>query len=192
MLRRERGRDGGKGEICPCVVVRIHVLLNDSLPFFSSWPPKRYCRFYLGRRSEDDARQISRFNQVMGPTGRFRTNLMNQIIRKNTRWDDVNVSPVIRQTLQHWGYRLTEVGHASTQLPLPFFPVAVQRAAYYTPPQPFKITMSNPHCCINSLISACSGVCMRLFSPPPVLYSSTLPQADFKAHCKKKGYKVPG
>jgi len=84
-----------------------------------TWPfplhSLRYCRFFLGRRSEDDARQIGRFNQVMGPTGRFRTNLMNQIVRKGKRFDDVNVSPVIRQTLQHWGYRLTEVNAVSTE-----------------------------------------------------------------------------
>ena len=32
-----------------------------------------YCRFYQGRRSTDDERQISRFNKCAGPTGRFRT-----------------------------------------------------------------------------------------------------------------------
>jgi len=27
---------------------------------------------------------------------------------KKTKYDDIMVSPKIRQTLQHWGYRLTE------------------------------------------------------------------------------------
>mmetsp|Transcript_5964 Transcript_5964/g.12600 ORF Transcript_5964/g.12600 Transcript_5964/m.12600 type:complete len:304 (-) Transcript_5964:1116-2027(-) len=67
-----------------------------------------YCRFYLGRRSDDDTRQIGRANQVMGPTGRFRIQLMNKVIRAGARFDDDSISPVIRQTLQHWGYALTE------------------------------------------------------------------------------------
>ena len=67
-----------------------------------------YCRFFLGRRCSDDARQISRFNKCMGPTGRWRSTLCGKINNANTAFDSRNVSPVIRQTLQHWGYRLTE------------------------------------------------------------------------------------
>lgn len=44
----------------------------------------------------------------MGPTGRFRIQLMNRIGRSKTTFDDLSISPVIRQTLQHWGYVLTE------------------------------------------------------------------------------------
>lgn len=66
-----------------------------------------YCRFYQGRRTSDDARQISRAQQVMGPTGRFRTQLMNKVIKAKTTFNDRGISPVIRQSLQHWGYRLT-------------------------------------------------------------------------------------
>uniref|UniRef100_A0A0G4GPA2 Uncharacterized protein n=1 Tax=Chromera velia CCMP2878 TaxID=1169474 RepID=A0A0G4GPA2_9ALVE len=65
-----------------------------------------YCRFYLGRRSSDDKRQISRFNGVM--RGRFSGNLIRQIVTKGRPYNDAGVSPVIRQTLQHWGYVLTE------------------------------------------------------------------------------------
>jgi hypothetical protein len=50
-----------------------------------------YCRFYLGRRSEDDARQIARGLQVMGPTGRFRTQLLNKILQHGATYDDVSV-----------------------------------------------------------------------------------------------------
>jgi hypothetical protein len=39
-----------------------------------------YCHFYLGRRSSDDTRQISRGNQVMSNTGRWRNNLTNKIL----------------------------------------------------------------------------------------------------------------
>eukprot|EP00186_Timspurckia_oligopyrenoides_P000162 CAMPEP_0182445730 /NCGR_PEP_ID=MMETSP1172-20130603/3757_1 /TAXON_ID=708627 /ORGANISM="Timspurckia oligopyrenoides, Strain CCMP3278" /LENGTH=247 /DNA_ID=CAMNT_0024641547 /DNA_START=100 /DNA_END=840 /DNA_ORIENTATION=- len=67
-----------------------------------------YCRFYLGRRSDDDERQIARGLQVFGPTGRFRTQLMNKIIMSDAKFNDKSISPVIRQTLQHWGYQLTE------------------------------------------------------------------------------------
>jgi hypothetical protein len=33
---------------------------------------------------------------------------MNKIARAGKSYDDAEVSPVIRQTLQHWGYTLTE------------------------------------------------------------------------------------
>ena len=67
-----------------------------------------YCRFFEGRRSSDDARQIARFLGVMGPTGRFRTQLMNKCLAARAAHDDAKVSPVIRQSLQHWAYELTE------------------------------------------------------------------------------------
>mmetsp|Transcript_15528 Transcript_15528/g.41755 ORF Transcript_15528/g.41755 Transcript_15528/m.41755 type:complete len:247 (-) Transcript_15528:542-1282(-) len=67
-----------------------------------------YCRFYRGRRTKDDDRQIARAHKVMGPKGRFRTQLMNKVLRSNARFDDKAISPVVRQTLQHWAYRLSE------------------------------------------------------------------------------------
>lgn len=67
-----------------------------------------YCNFFRGRRSTDDARQISRALGVMGPKGRFRNQLLNKICRANAAFDDANISPVIRQSLQHWGYEVTE------------------------------------------------------------------------------------
>tara|TARA_Y100000996_G_C22546365_1_gene652015 strand:+ start:1499 stop:2044 length:546 start_codon:yes stop_codon:yes gene_type:complete len=66
-----------------------------------------YCRFYQGRRSNDDERQIKRWSNLAGPNGRFRKRLMNMIIKKKTNYNDETVSPVIRQTLLHWGYELT-------------------------------------------------------------------------------------
>ena len=39
---------------------------------------------------------------------RWRIQLINKIARAGKSYDDVEVSPVIRQTLQHWGYTLTE------------------------------------------------------------------------------------
>ena len=67
-----------------------------------------YCRFYKGRRTKDDKRQIDRWLKLAGPNGRFRRTLMNKIIRSGKSYNDASVSPVIRQTLQHWGYRLTQ------------------------------------------------------------------------------------
>ena len=66
-----------------------------------------YCRYYRGRRSDDDERQIKRWLALAGPNGRFRRRLMNEIIKKKKRYNDYSISPVIRQVLLHWGYELT-------------------------------------------------------------------------------------
>jgi hypothetical protein len=67
-----------------------------------------YCRFYTGRRTKDDRRQIDRWLKLTGPKGRFRRTLMNKIIKAGASFNDESISPVIRQTLQHWGYKLTK------------------------------------------------------------------------------------
>ena len=65
-----------------------------------------YCRFYMGRRTKDDNRQIERWSKLTGPRGRFKITLMNKIIAKGKEYNDKSISPVIRQVLQHWGYKL--------------------------------------------------------------------------------------
>jgi hypothetical protein len=55
--------------------------------------------------------------KVFGPTGRWKRNLVNQLMArvKNPKDDkelsrvlnDYSVSPKIRQLLQHWGYEVT-------------------------------------------------------------------------------------
>ena len=67
-----------------------------------------YCRFFSGRRCEDDERQIKRWCNFAGLKGRFRRQLITKIINKNTTYDDYSVSPVIRQGLHQWAYCLTE------------------------------------------------------------------------------------
>jgi len=67
-----------------------------------------YCRFYLGRRSEDDDRQIGRWKNCTGPKGRWKNNLIGKIARAGVAYNNPGISPVIRQTLQHWAYRLNE------------------------------------------------------------------------------------
>ena len=67
-----------------------------------------YCDFFNGKRGPDDERQIDRWTKTAGPRSRFRRALINMIHDKKTDCEDVTVSPKIRQTLQHWAYRLTK------------------------------------------------------------------------------------
>lgn len=67
-----------------------------------------YCRFYQGRRTKDDERQISRWAKCAGVKGRWRNNLITKVVRSGCSYDNHTVSPVVRQTLQHWGYRLSQ------------------------------------------------------------------------------------
>jgi len=71
-----------------------------------------YCRFYLGRRSTDDERQIQRWHNAASSSGRWRNNLLNKIYTKHGKhikgYLDESVSPVVRQVLQHWAYAVTE------------------------------------------------------------------------------------
>tara|TARA_B100001564_G_C20195892_1_gene470513 strand:+ start:12 stop:581 length:570 start_codon:yes stop_codon:yes gene_type:complete len=66
-----------------------------------------YCDFYSGKRGKDDIRQISRWIKTAGPQSRFRKRLINMIKNKKSKYNDFTISPKIRQTLQHWGYKLT-------------------------------------------------------------------------------------
>eukprot|EP01039_Chlorochromonas_danica_P011012 gene11012-12260_t len=70
-----------------------------------------YCRFYLGRRCSDDYRQITRALGIMGPSGRWKKNLINKCMScglpPEQALEDKSISPKIRQLLQHWAYRIT-------------------------------------------------------------------------------------
>jgi hypothetical protein len=62
-----------------------------------------YCDFFMGKRSEDDARQVSRWLRTAGPNSRFRKRLLNMMkVQANPGQDPTTISPKIRQTLQHW------------------------------------------------------------------------------------------
>lgn len=67
-----------------------------------------YFRFYNGRRLEggEDERQIARWNGVAGEKGRWKSNLIAKCAAAGKNFDDVTVSPVVRQTLLHWAYEL--------------------------------------------------------------------------------------
>jgi len=69
-----------------------------------------YCDFFSGKRCPDDERQIKRWKGLAGHRGRFMRFLVTQILKKGTKkdWDNPEISPKIRQVLQHWGYKLTK------------------------------------------------------------------------------------
>jgi hypothetical protein len=67
-----------------------------------------YFRFYLGRRTTDDARQIGRWQKACGPAGRFKRSLVTKIHQARSSWNDESIAPVVRQILFHWAYTLTE------------------------------------------------------------------------------------
>ena len=107
---------------------KYKVRVGTSLQFWESkgWIDKQdpygwvqwYCEFFNGRRSVDDERQIERWKKLAGPNGRFRKWLVTQIMKKGNKidWDNSKISPAIRQTLQHWGYKLTKVDFESELL----------------------------------------------------------------------------
>ena len=64
-----------------------------------------YFRYYLGRRSSDDKRQIKRWKGIVT---RFKGTLVKMIKNKGAKFDDYSISPKIRQILLHWGYELVE------------------------------------------------------------------------------------
>ena len=64
-----------------------------------------YFRYWLGRRSEDNERQINRWKKIVG---RFRGKLAKMIKDAGSKFNDYSISSKIRQILLHWGYELTE------------------------------------------------------------------------------------
>lgn len=75
-----------------------------------------YCRFFMGRRCEDDERQISRWRKCVGETGRWRRMLLKKYVVLGIKevFDDgedenqVDVSPAMHQTCTHWGFEVRQ------------------------------------------------------------------------------------
>ena len=97
---------------------KYKVKVGTSLQFWESkkWIKKYhpygwvhwYCDYKKGKRGPDDERQIKRWLKLAGPKGRFRRFLVTQIVKKKGKWNSMDISPKIRQVLQHWGYKLTK------------------------------------------------------------------------------------
>ena len=64
-----------------------------------------YFRYYLGRRSKDDEREMKRWKGIVN---RFKGKLIKMIKKAGRKSNDYYISPKIRQFLLHWGYELTE------------------------------------------------------------------------------------
>ena len=62
-------------------------------------------RYWLGRRTRDDQRQIKRWKGIVS---RFKGVLVKMIKNNGSKYDDYSISPKIRQVLLHWGYELIE------------------------------------------------------------------------------------
>lgn len=75
-----------------------------------------YCRFYIGRRCDDDERQVSRWKKCVGATGRWRRMLLKKYVSAGVREvfddggeeDQEEVSPVMHQTCHHWAFCVTQ------------------------------------------------------------------------------------
>ena len=96
-------------------VIKYGVKVGTSLRFWESkgWINSMdpygwfqwYCRYWLGRRSTDDNRQMKRWRAIVN---RFKSVLVKMIKDKGAKFDDYSVSPKIRQILLHWSYELVE------------------------------------------------------------------------------------
>ena len=63
-----------------------------------------YFRYWLGRRSQDEERQINRWKNIVD---RFKGKLVKMFKDAGSKFDDYSISPKIRQILLHWEYELT-------------------------------------------------------------------------------------
>ncbi len=76
-----------------------------------------YCKFFNGRRHEDDERQIKRWAAFCGPRGRFRNNIYKKIFKAGVRIQDSNkISPRIQQSLLHWSYKVNNEDYEKWKL----------------------------------------------------------------------------
>ena len=64
-----------------------------------------YFRYWSGRTSKDDDRQINRCKKVVS---RFRGKLVKMIRAAGSKLDDYSISPKIRHIFLHWAYELAE------------------------------------------------------------------------------------
>ena len=63
-----------------------------------------FFRYWLGRSSKDDKRQINRWKKLVS---RFRGKLIKMIRGAGSKFNGYSILPKIRHILLHWGYELT-------------------------------------------------------------------------------------
>ena len=86
--------------------VSINMVLNaEHRVLEQMWILKWYFKYWLGRRSEDDERQLNRQKKIVSTFG---GKLVKMIKDNVSKFDNYSISPKIRQILLHWGYKLTE------------------------------------------------------------------------------------
>ena len=61
-----------------------------------------YFRYWLGRRSYEDEREIVRWKGIVS---RVKVTLVKMIKDSDRRYDDYNILPMIWQVLLHWGFQ---------------------------------------------------------------------------------------
>jgi len=73
-----------------------------------------YTRFWMGRRCNDDDRQVGRWERCVGEKGRWRRMLLKKYLQSCVRtvadegMDDEEVSPVMHQTCHQWAYEVRQ------------------------------------------------------------------------------------
>ena len=73
-----------------------------------------YCKYFLGRRHEDDERQIKRWAAFCGPKGRWRNIIYAKIHASGYGIENSqDVSRRIQQSLLHWSYMVNEKDYAA-------------------------------------------------------------------------------
>ena len=73
-----------------------------------------YCKYFLGRRHEDDERQIKRWTAFCGPKGRWRNIIYAKIHASGCGIENSqDISRRIQQSLLHWSYMVNEKDYAA-------------------------------------------------------------------------------
>ncbi|KAL9618391.1 MAG: hypothetical protein Q9160_006899 [Pyrenula sp. 1 TL-2023] len=77
-----------------------------------------YCRFFRGRRCDDDQRQVDRWARCVGQKGRWKRVLLKQYLKRGIRHvmdeeggeggEGGEVSPVVSQTCFHWAWEVKQ------------------------------------------------------------------------------------
>lgn len=63
-----------------------------------------YCRYFMGRRCEDDARQIKRWKAIVRHIAQIKKNCPRKTSSQGRRSPDLNCRPTQRQAVLHWAY----------------------------------------------------------------------------------------